>query len=109
MAYKIYVGGLPYATTDEELKEIFASYGDVESARVITDRDSGRSKGFGFVELASDEEGEKAVKELDGTEYGGRRLMVSKARPQEPRPPRDGGSYRDGGGDSRGGYGRGSY
>lgn len=92
MAYKIYVGGLPYATTDDELRELFASFGTVESARVITDRDTGRSKGFGFVELSTDEEGEKAVKELDGSDFGGRRLMVSKARPQEPRPPRDGGS-----------------
>lgn len=96
MAYKIYVGGLPYSTTDEELNELFASHGTVVSARIIMDRMSGRSKGFGFVELESDEDGEKAVSALDGTEFGGRKLMVSKARPQEERPRRD---FGDRGGD----------
>ena len=109
MAYKIYVGGLPYSTTDEELQELFAQHGTVASARVIIDRMSGRSKGFGFVELEEDADGEKAVSALDGTEFGGRKLVVSKARPQEDRP-RDGGGFRGGdrGGD-RGGFGRRSF
>ena len=112
MAYKIYVGGLPYSTTDEELQELFATHGAVASARVIIDRMSGRSKGFGFVELENDEDGDKAVSALDGTDFGGRKLVVSKARPQEERP-RDGG-FRGGdrgcdrGGD-RGGFGRRSF
>jgi RNA recognition motif-containing protein len=77
--------------------------GEVESARVIVDRMSGRSKGFGFVELVSDEDGEKAIQALDGTDFGGRKLMVSKARPQEERPRRDFGGDRGG---DRGGYNR---
>lgn len=105
MAFKIYVGGLPYSTTDEELQKLFAEQGEVESARVIVDRMSGRSKGFGFVELVSDEDGEKAITALDGTDFGGRKLMVSKARPQEERPRRDFGGGGDRGGD-RGGYNR---
>ncbi len=85
MAFKIYVGGLPYSTTEEELGELFGAHGEVVSTRIISDRDSGRSKGFGFVELETDESGEAAIKALDGSEFGGRRLVVSKARPMEPR------------------------
>lgn len=95
MAFKIYVGGLPYSTTDEELQQLFADHGEVVSARIIIDRVSGRSKGFGFVELESDEDGEKAIAALDGSEFGGRRLVVSKARPQEERPRRDFNGPRD--------------
>jgi len=88
MASKLYVGGLPYSTDDEELQKIFAEYGTVESATVIKDRDSGQSKGFGFVELSTDEEAEAAIKALDGQEVGGRRVRVNKARPKEDRPQR---------------------
>ena len=86
MTSKIYVGGLPYATTEKELQELFSAHGDVQSARVIVDRDSGRSKGFGFVEMASSSEAESAIQALDKKEYQGRNLTVNLARPQERRP-----------------------
>ncbi len=81
----IYVGNLPYTTTDEELAEMFAAYGEVQSAAVIKDRDTGRSRGFGFVELSTDEGGQSAIDALNGQEMAGRRLTVNKARPREPR------------------------
>lgn len=85
---KLYVGGLPYATTGDELKELFSQAGAVDSAIIITDKMSGRSKGFGFVEMA-DEAGVKAAIEMfNGQEIGGRKVIVSEARPQEERPPR---------------------
>ena len=83
--YKLFVGGLPFATTDDELKEIFAAHGSVASAVVVRDRDSGRSKGFGFVEYENDEEGKKAETALNGTEIGGRSISVAQARPKEER------------------------
>ena len=86
MSFKLYVGSLPYKTTDTELSELFAAYGTVESAAVIMDKFSGRSKGFGFVELSSKEEGEAAIKALDGSDYEGRKLVVNEARPKEDRP-----------------------
>ena len=111
MGAKVYVGGLPYATDEAELTRLFAAHGTVESARVVTDKFTGRSRGFAFVEMATDEEAEAAISALDGTELGGRTLAVSKARPQEPRP--SGGRFahdrgRPGGpGRGRSGSGRG--
>jgi RNA recognition motif-containing protein len=106
MGSKIYVGGLPYATTDAQLQEIFAVHGAVESARVITDKFTGRSRGFGFVEMASSEEAQKAIQALNGTDLEGRNLTVNEARPQEKRS----GGFGDrggGGGERRGGGGGG--
>ncbi len=87
--YKLFVGGLPFSTTDDELQQLFAAHGTVASAKVITDRDSGRSKGFGFVEFENDEEGKAAEKALNGTDVGGRSITVNEARPREERPRRD--------------------
>ena len=84
--YKLFVGGLPFTTTDDELKELFAAHGTVASATVVKDRDSGRSKGFGFVEFENDEEGKAAEKALNGTEVGGRSISVAEARPKEDKP-----------------------
>ena len=84
--YKLFVGGLPFSTTDEELKEIFAAHGAVASATVVRDRDSGRSKGFGFVEFENDEEGKAAEKALNGSDVGGRNISVAEARPKEDKP-----------------------
>lgn len=107
---KIYVGGLPYQTDDAQLQQIFSSYGEIASAKVITDRDSGRSKGFGFVEMNDDEAAKKAIAELHEAELGGRTITVNEARPMEPRSGGGGGrgGYRGGGGGGgRGGYGGG--
>lgn len=93
MAIKLYVGGLAYSVTDKELEELFAGQGQVTSAVVIKDRDSGQSKGFGFVEMADDKEGQNAMKELNGKELSGRSIVVNEARPQEERRP-SGGSFR---------------
>ncbi len=84
--YKLFVGGLPFATTDDELRELFAAHGTVASATVVKDRDSGRSKGFGFVEFENDDEGKAAESALNGTEVGGRSISVAEARPKEDRP-----------------------
>ena len=89
MAKKLYVGGLSYDTTENALKEMFAKAGTVESATVITDRMSGRSKGFGFVEMSSDEEAKKAVETFNGKELDGRTITVNEARPMEARPNRN--------------------
>jgi len=102
MAKRLFIGSLPYSTTDSQLSELFAQAGTVESAQVITDRRSGRSKGFAFVEMASDEEAQKAVEMLNGHELDGRKIVVNEARPMTERPPRSfggggGGGYRDGG------------
>jgi RNA recognition motif-containing protein len=94
---KLYVGGLPYSVTDDKLQEIFTPHGTVESARVITDRMSGRSRGFGFVEMSSQSEAEEATKNLNGTDLEGRSLTVNEAKPQQP---------RSGAGGGGGGYGR---
>ena len=104
MAKKLYVGGLPYSTTDAELKDAFAQAGAVESAVIIMDKMSGRSKGFGFVEMSSDEEAQKAIEQWNGKDFGGRTLTVNEARPMEERPRRD---FRGGGGGGGGGYGGG--
>ena len=84
--YKVFVGGLPFSTTDEEMNQIFAAHGKVASANVVRDRESGRSKGFGFVEFENDEEGKAAEKALNGSEIGGRTISVAEARPKEDRP-----------------------
>ncbi|OGY24263.1 MAG: RNA-binding protein [Candidatus Woykebacteria bacterium RBG_13_40_15] len=88
MAKRLFVGSLPYDVTQEELQEMFAAVGTVESATLITDKFSGRSKGFGFVEMSSDEEADKAVKELNGKDVKGRNIVVNEARPREERPAR---------------------
>lgn len=87
--YKLFVGGLPFATTDEELSQAFAAHGTVASAVVVKDRDTGRSKGFGFVEFENDDEGKAAEQALNGTDLGGRSITVSQARPREEHPRRD--------------------
>jgi len=84
--YKVFVGGLPFSTTDDELREAFAAHGAVASANVVRDRESGRSKGFGFVEFENEEEGKAAEKALNGSELGGRTISVAEARPKEDRP-----------------------
>ncbi|HTK88019.1 MAG TPA: RNA-binding protein, partial [Nitrospiraceae bacterium] len=91
MGSKIYVGGLPYSATEQELNSLFATHGSVESARVITDKFTGQSRGFGFVEMASGEEASKAISALNGTQMGGRTLTVNEAKPQEPRSGGGGG------------------
>lgn len=85
MGTKLYVGSLPYSTTEQELSELFAQHGSVQSAKVITDRYTGQSRGFGFVEMATAEEAQKAITALNGTALGGRTLVVNEARPQEKR------------------------
>ncbi|TSC97114.1 MAG: putative RNA-binding protein RbpA [Candidatus Berkelbacteria bacterium Licking1014_2] len=96
MAKKLYVGGLPYETGQQELQDLFAQAGKVDSAIVITDRMTGRSKGFGFVEMSTEEEAKNAITMFDGKEIEGRKIIVNEARPQEPRPSRDG--FNRGGG-----------
>jgi len=103
MSSKIYVGGLPYATTDAQLQDLFSTHGQVESARVITDKFTGRSRGFGFVEMVSSDEAQKAIQALNGTDFEGRNLTVNEARPQERRA----GGFGDRGGERRGGGGGG--
>lgn len=90
----LFIGSLAYATTDDTLKAFFEQIGPVVSARVITDRESGRSKGFGFVEFENDDDNQKAVDQLNGKELDGREINVSLARPKEDRPSNDGGSFR---------------
>ena len=102
MAKKLYVGGLPYSTTDAELKDAFSQAGAVSSAVVIMDKMTGRSKGFGFVEFASDDDATKAIDMFNGKDFGGRSITVNEARPLEDRPRRD---FRGGGGGGGGGYG----
>lgn len=104
MGKKLYVGGLPYATTENELRDMFAACGTVDSATIITDQMSGRSKGFGFVEMSTDEEAERAITELNGKALGERSITVNEARPKERRP---GGFGGGGGGGFGGGRGRG--
>jgi RNA recognition motif-containing protein len=91
MGAKLYVGNLPYSATEERLQQHFAQHGSVVSARIITDKFSGRSKGFGFVEMGSDAEAQKATAALNGTDFEGRNIVVSEARPQAPRPMGAGG------------------
>lgn len=94
MGAKLYVGNLPYSVTEARLEEHFSQHGKVVSARIITDKFSGRSKGFGFVEMESDEQAERAISAFNGTEFEGRTIVVSEARPQEPRDQRPGGGGR---------------
>ena len=101
MAKKLYVGGLSYNTTEDALKDAFAQAGTVETASIIIDRMSGRSKGFGFVEMSTDEEAQNAIQMWNGKEMDGRTLTVNEARPMEARPPRR--DFNRGGG--RGGFG----
>ena len=103
MATKLYVGGLPYSTQEDALKELFAQAGNVVSAVIIMDKMSGRSKGFGFVEMSTNEEAQKAISMFNDQEFEGRKLTVNEARPMEARPPRSGGGGGYGGGN--GGYG----
>src|SRR3989339_1742634 len=102
-ATKLYVGGLPYSTQEDALKELFAQAGSVTSAVIIMDKMSGRSKGFGFVEMATAEEAQAAISIFNDQEFEGRKLTVNEARPMEARPPRTGGSGGDGGGGGGGG------
>ncbi len=102
MGSKIYVGGLPYSATEAQLNDLFATHGTVESARVITDKFTGQSRGFGFVEMSTAEEAKAAITALNGTQMDGRTLTVNEAKPQEPRS--GGGGF--GGGRSGGGRGR---
>ena len=103
MGKKLYVGNLAFSLSENSLRDLFGQYGNVESANVIMDRDSGRSKGFGFVEMSSDDEALAAIDGLNGKECEGRALTVSEARPQAPREG-GGGGYRGGGGGGGGGY-----
>jgi cold-inducible RNA-binding protein len=112
MAMKLYVGNLSFQTSSEDLQQLFAQAGTVESATVVEDRDTGRSRGFAFVEMASKEEGEKAIQQFNGTDLNGRNLTVNEARPREDRGNRGGGGGGRGGGyggNRGGGGGRGGY
>lgn len=117
MGNKLYVGNLPYSFRDQDLEQTFAEYGTVNSAKVMMERDTGRSKGFGFVEMGSDAEAQAAIQGAHGQNFGGRDLVVNEARPMEARPPRSGGGFggggygggREGGGGGYGGGGRGGY
>ena len=97
---KLYVGGLPYSVNEDQLRDIFVAHGTVESATVIMDRMSGRSKGFGFVEMSSQEEAQAAIDKLNGTDLEGRNITVNEAKPRQPRPG-GGGGYGGGGGRDR--------
>ncbi len=109
MGNKLYVGNLPYTVRDEDLQQAFSAFGSVNSAKVMMERDTGRSKGFGFVEMGSDAEAQSAIEGMNGQSLGGRSLVVNEARPMEARPPRTGGfgGPRGGGGYGGGGYGGG--
>ena len=122
MGNKLYVGNLPYSVRDSDLEQSFGQFGSVTSAKVMMERDTGRSKGFGFVEMGSDAEAQAAIEGMNGQSLGGRSITVNEARPMEPRPPRSGGGGYGGGdrsggggyggGDRSGGYGgggRGGY
>ncbi len=106
MSNKLYVGNLAYTVRDEDLQQQFSAFGQVQSAKVMMDRESGRSKGFGFVEMGSADEAQAAIAGLHGQNVGGRDLTVNVARPMEARPPRTGGGGYGGGGGG-GGYGGG--
>ena len=104
MGNKLYVGNLPYTVRDEDLQQAFGEFGTITSAKVMMERDTGRSKGFGFVEMGSDAEAQAAINGMNGQSLGGRSITVNEARPMEARPPRTGGF---GGGGGGGGYGGG--
>ena len=117
MGNKLYVGNLPYSFRDGDMEQAFSQYGQVTSAKVMMERDTGRSKGFGFVEMGSDAEAQAAIQGMNGQQVGGRGLVVNEARPMEPRTggggfgggrrEGGGGGYGGGGGGGRGGYGGG--
>ena len=109
MAKKIYVGNLAFSVTDDELQQAFASFGTITSARVVMDKMSGRSKGFGFVEIEDDASADTAIQKMDGQTIGGRAVRVSEAKPQEPRTGGGGGRGGFGGGRGGGGGGRGGF
>jgi RNA recognition motif-containing protein len=100
MGKKLYVGNLPFSASDDSLNEIFSQVGSVQSAKIIMDRDTGRSKGFGFVEMSSDQEAADAIQKFNGADYGGRSMTVAEARPMAPREDRGFGGGR---GSGRGG------
>jgi len=109
MGKKLYVGSIPFGATEESLRELFTSIGEVESVKIITDADTGRSKGFGFIEMSSSEDAKKAIEQLNGTKFMERSLTVNEARPQQPREGRGFGGGRGGFGQGQGrgsGYGR---
>jgi len=107
MGKKLYVGNLPYSVRDGDLEQAFGQFGAVTSAKVMMERDTGRSKGFGFVEMGSDEEAQSAINGMNGQPLGGRSVVVNEARPMEERPPRSGGGGVGGGGRREGGGGYG--
>ena len=107
MGNKLYVGNLPYTVRDEDLQQSFGQFGAVTSAKVMMERDTGRSKGFGFVEMANDAQAQAAINGMNGQPLGGRSITVNEARPMEARPPRTGGFGGGGGGDRSGGGGYG--
>jgi RNA recognition motif-containing protein len=107
MAKNIYVGNLSYSVGNDDLESIFTQFGNVSRAQVIQHRDTGRSKGFGFVEMDDEDAAEKAIEELDGSDFEGRNLTVNEARPREDRPSRDGGGGYGGGSGGGSGYGGG--
>ena len=109
MGNKLYVGNLPYGVRDNDLEQAFAAFGSVTSAKVMMERDTGRSKGFGFVEMGSDAEAQAAINGMNGQSLGGRAIVVNEARPMEPRPPRTGGFGGSGGGYGGRGGGGGGY
>ena len=108
MGNKLYVGNLPYSYRDSDMEQAFAQYGTVSSAKVMMERDTGRSKGFGFVEMSNDAEAQAAIAGMNGQQIGGRGLVVNEARPMEARAPRSGG-FGGGGGGGYGGGGGGGY
>ena len=108
MGKKLYVGNLPFSATEQVLSDTFSQCGSVESVKIITDRDTGRSKGFGFVEMSSDTEAQEAINKFNGADYEGRTMTVNEARPMEPRTGGGGGRGGFGGGNrDRGGFGGG--
>ena len=111
MGNKLYVGNLPYTVRDDDLQQAFSAFGSVNSAKVMMERDTGRSKGFGFVEMGSDAEAQSAIEGMNGQSLGGRSLVVNEARPMEARPPRTGGfgGPRGGGGGYGGGGNEGGF
>jgi hypothetical protein len=109
MGNKLYVGNLPYSVRDSDLEQAFSQFGAVTSAKVMMERDTGRSKGFGFVEMGSDAEAQAAISGMNGQPLGGRSVVVNEARPMESRPPRSGGYGGGGGGGGYGGGGGGGY
>lgn len=108
MGKKLYVGNLPFSTTEQALTDTFSEFGTVDSVKIITDRDTGRSKGFGFVEMSTDDEAQQAISKLNGTSFEGRNMTVNEAKPMAPRENRGGGGGGGfgGGGGGGGGWGR---